>query len=107
MSLEAARSHMGVVDDLARARYRGGVGPGAYNVHSPDVPGVPDIGAALRRASVPSDQDGCGSTPTAGSGHAVRRGRRRSRPHGHGRPAPARRTQRDQRRTGGHDCSGT
>ncbi len=50
VSLEAARSHARVVEALEGARYRGGVGPGVYDVHSPSVPAVTDIAASLRRA---------------------------------------------------------
>lgn len=50
VSLEAARSHMGLLGALEHARYGGGVGPGVYDVHSPRVPTVDDIEALLRRA---------------------------------------------------------
>jgi 5-methyltetrahydropteroyltriglutamate--homocysteine methyltransferase len=50
VSLEAARSHMGLVDELEHLSYRGGMGPGIYDVHSPNVPGVPELEALLRRA---------------------------------------------------------
>ena len=50
VSLEAARSHMGLLGALDGARYHGGVGPGVYDVHSPQVPSIDDIGELLRRA---------------------------------------------------------
>ena len=50
VSLEAARSHMGLVEEIGRSVYRGGVGPGVYDVHAPTVPGVADIERLLRRA---------------------------------------------------------
>ncbi|WP_067965585.1 5-methyltetrahydropteroyltriglutamate--homocysteine S-methyltransferase [Nocardiopsis trehalosi] len=49
-SVEAARSHMELVDDLAEAGYRRGIGPGVYDIHSPRVPSVEEIEAALRGA---------------------------------------------------------
>ncbi|MDA8276448.1 MAG: hypothetical protein M0029_13920, partial [Actinomycetota bacterium] len=35
---------------LGDAAYQGGVGPGVYDVHSPQVPGEDDIASLLRRA---------------------------------------------------------
>ncbi|MFC4562569.1 5-methyltetrahydropteroyltriglutamate--homocysteine S-methyltransferase [Nocardiopsis mangrovi] len=49
-SVEAARSHMELVGDLAGAGYRRGIGPGVYDIHSPRVPSVAEIEAALRSA---------------------------------------------------------
>ncbi|MBV2364830.1 5-methyltetrahydropteroyltriglutamate--homocysteine S-methyltransferase [Streptomonospora nanhaiensis] len=49
-SVEAARSHMELVGDLAAAGYRRGIGPGVYDIHSPRVPSVEEIEAALRAA---------------------------------------------------------
>lgn len=50
LSFEAARSDMAVVDVLQRASYRGGAGPGIYDVHSPWIPEVPVLEGLLRRA---------------------------------------------------------
>ncbi len=50
ISLEAARSGMGLLDDLGKAHYRGGVGPGVYDVHSPRVPVVAELEGLLRQA---------------------------------------------------------
>lgn len=50
VSLEAARSGMALVADLDKASYRGGVGPGVYDVHAPRVPDVTEIETLLRRA---------------------------------------------------------
>ncbi|GGF96936.1 5-methyltetrahydropteroyltriglutamate--homocysteine methyltransferase [Rhodococcoides trifolii] len=54
-SIEAARSHMEVLDDLAAAGFELGVGPGVYDIHSPRVPSIDEIAASLRLAlkSVP------------------------------------------------------
>ena len=49
-SFEAARSAMTLLDPLGRAAYRGGVGPGVYDVHSPQVPTPHDVASLLRRA---------------------------------------------------------
>nr|MDT0667575.1 5-methyltetrahydropteroyltriglutamate--homocysteine S-methyltransferase [Micromonospora sp. DSM 115978] len=49
-SVEAARSRMELVDDLRRAGYRRGIGPGVYDIHSPRVPSVDEIEQALRWA---------------------------------------------------------
>jgi len=50
VSLEAARSGMALATDLKAARYPGGVGPGVYDVHAPEIPTVADIERLLRRA---------------------------------------------------------
>ncbi|TDQ52398.1 5-methyltetrahydropteroyltriglutamate--homocysteine S-methyltransferase [Actinorugispora endophytica] len=49
-SVEAARSRMELVDDLAAIGYRRGIGPGVYDIHSPRVPSVEEVEAALRTA---------------------------------------------------------
>ncbi|MBF6495809.1 5-methyltetrahydropteroyltriglutamate--homocysteine S-methyltransferase [Nocardia cyriacigeorgica] len=57
-SIEAARSRMEVLDDLNAAGFDLGVGPGVYDIHSPRVPGVEEITAALREAlkAVPAER---------------------------------------------------
>ncbi|MFD4291656.1 5-methyltetrahydropteroyltriglutamate--homocysteine S-methyltransferase [Rhodococcus sp. NPDC058532] len=57
-SIEAARSHMEVLDDLNAAGFGLGVGPGVYDIHSPRVPGVEEITASLREAlaAVPAER---------------------------------------------------
>jgi 5-methyltetrahydropteroyltriglutamate--homocysteine methyltransferase len=49
-SIEAARSRMAVVADIAHYGFDHGIGPGVYDIHSPRVPGVAEIEALLRRA---------------------------------------------------------
>lgn len=49
-SIEAARSRMEVVADIARSGFDHGIGPGVYDIHSPRVPSVAEIEALLRRA---------------------------------------------------------
>ncbi|MFM1724228.1 5-methyltetrahydropteroyltriglutamate--homocysteine S-methyltransferase [Rhodococcus sp. PAM 2766] len=57
-SIEAARSHMEVLDDLNAVGFDLGVGPGVYDIHSPRVPSVDEIAASLRAAlkAVPSER---------------------------------------------------
>jgi len=57
-SIEAARSHMEVLDDLNAAGFALGVGPGVYDIHSPRVPSVEEITAALSAAlaAVPAER---------------------------------------------------
>jgi 5-methyltetrahydropteroyltriglutamate--homocysteine methyltransferase len=50
VSLEAARAGMGLLGDLVDARYRGGVGPGVYDVHSPTVPELDQLGVLVGQA---------------------------------------------------------
>ncbi|MGW4767501.1 5-methyltetrahydropteroyltriglutamate--homocysteine S-methyltransferase [Nocardia sp. NPDC004278] len=57
-SIEAARSHMEVLDDLNARGFDLGVGPGVYDIHSPRVPSVEEITASLRAAlkAVPAER---------------------------------------------------
>ncbi len=57
-SIEAARSHMEVLDDLNAAGFDLGVGPGVYDIHSPRVPSVEEIVTSLRAAlkAVPAER---------------------------------------------------
>jgi 5-methyltetrahydropteroyltriglutamate--homocysteine methyltransferase len=50
ISLEAARSEMAVVEDLAEASYPNEVGPGVWDIHSPRVPSVNEMTMRLRAA---------------------------------------------------------
>jgi 5-methyltetrahydropteroyltriglutamate--homocysteine methyltransferase len=49
-SIEASRSKMEVLDDLAAIGYGRGVGPGVWDIHSPRVPAPGEVAGALRRA---------------------------------------------------------
>ncbi|SCF49066.1 methionine synthase (B12-independent) [Micromonospora matsumotoense] len=49
-SIEASRSKMEVLDDLAAIGYRRGVGPGVWDIHSPRIPPHHEVVDALRRA---------------------------------------------------------
>lgn len=49
-SIEAARSAMEVVPELAAARFARGLGPGVWDIHSPRVPSVDEIAGQLRLA---------------------------------------------------------
>ncbi|PUB26302.1 methionine synthase (B12-independent) [Promicromonospora sp. AC04] len=42
-SVEAARSRMEIVPELADAGYARGIGPGVYDIHSPRVPSVEEV----------------------------------------------------------------
>ncbi|PTR28771.1 methionine synthase (B12-independent) [Rhodococcus sp. OK519] len=57
-SIEAARSHMEVLDDLNAVGFDLGVGPGVYDIHSPRVPSVDEIAGSLRAAlkAVPAER---------------------------------------------------
>ena len=46
-TIEAARSRMEVLADLAAIGYRRGVGPGVYDIHSPRVPGTDELAELL------------------------------------------------------------
>lgn len=49
-SIEAARSHMEVLDDLNAIGFAGSVGPGVYDIHSPRVPSAQEMTGSLREA---------------------------------------------------------
>jgi len=49
-SVEAARSRMEIVPELADAGYHRGIGPGVYDIHSPRVPGTEEITELLELA---------------------------------------------------------
>ncbi|MEU8888504.1 5-methyltetrahydropteroyltriglutamate--homocysteine S-methyltransferase [Streptomyces sp. NPDC048442] len=58
ISLEAARSHMQIADELARVGYPREVGPGVYDIHSPRVPAEREVSDLVDRAlrAVPSQR---------------------------------------------------
>jgi 5-methyltetrahydropteroyltriglutamate--homocysteine methyltransferase len=57
-SIEAARSHMEVLDDLNAIGFSNSVGPGVYDIHSPRVPSTDEIAKSLRAAlkAVPAER---------------------------------------------------
>lgn len=57
-SIEAARSHMEVLDDLNAIGFSNSVGPGVYDIHSPRVPGTEEMAESLRAAlrAVPAER---------------------------------------------------
>jgi 5-methyltetrahydropteroyltriglutamate--homocysteine methyltransferase len=57
-SIEAARSHMEVLDDLNSIGFSNSVGPGVYDIHSPRVPSTNEIAKSLRAAlkAVPAER---------------------------------------------------
>jgi 5-methyltetrahydropteroyltriglutamate--homocysteine methyltransferase len=57
-SIEAARSAMEVVADVAAARFEREIGPGIYDIHSPRVPPTEELSTLLRLAArtVPAER---------------------------------------------------
>ena len=49
-SIEAARSRLEVVGDLAGYGYERGIGPGVYDIHSPRVPSTAEVTDLIRTA---------------------------------------------------------
>ncbi len=47
-SIEAARSRMEIVTDIAASGFDHGIGPGVYDIHSPRVPSVAEVAVAHR-----------------------------------------------------------
>ena len=50
-SIEAARSRGEVIEELAAAGFDRGIGPGAYDIHSPRVPSVDEVADLLAHAA--------------------------------------------------------
>jgi 5-methyltetrahydropteroyltriglutamate--homocysteine methyltransferase len=50
ISIEAARSQMDLLNDLAAVHYGAGIGLGVYDIHSPTVPSADDISDFITRA---------------------------------------------------------
>ncbi len=57
-SIEAARSHMEVLDDLNAIGFSNEVGPGVYDIHSPRIPNAAEMTDLLREAlsAVPAER---------------------------------------------------
>lgn len=57
-SIEAARSRMEVVAAVAEAEFGRGIGPGAWDIHSPRVPGEAEVAALLDTAlaAIPAER---------------------------------------------------
>ncbi len=49
ISFEASRSNLSILAELSRVSFGSAVGPGVYDIHSPRVPSVEEIGEAIRR----------------------------------------------------------
>ncbi|MFJ4862078.1 5-methyltetrahydropteroyltriglutamate--homocysteine S-methyltransferase [Streptomyces sp. NPDC088748] len=58
ISLEAARSHMQVADELAAHDYPREAGPGVWDIHSPRVPSAEEAAALLRKGlrAIPAER---------------------------------------------------
>jgi 5-methyltetrahydropteroyltriglutamate--homocysteine methyltransferase len=58
ISIEAARSQMDLLNDLADVDYRAGIGLGVYDIHSPTVPSTEEITTFIEQALkvLPADQ---------------------------------------------------
>ncbi|MER5481620.1 5-methyltetrahydropteroyltriglutamate--homocysteine S-methyltransferase [Streptomyces sp. NPDC002812] len=58
ISLEAARSHMQVADELAGAGYPREVGPGVWDIHSPRIPSAAEAATLLRKGlgAIPAER---------------------------------------------------
>lgn len=54
-SIEAARSRMEILDELRASGFGRGVGPGVYDIHSPRVPSVEELGELIGLAAADVD----------------------------------------------------
>ena len=82
-SIEAARSHMEVLDDLNSIGFSNSVGPGVYDIHSPRVPSTERDGrVAARRAASRSGRAAVGQSRLRAEDPQRRRGDRVAEEHG-------------------------
>lgn len=51
MTIETSRSDMKLLDAFDRFSYPSGIGPGVYDIHSPNIPGQDDMVALMRKAA--------------------------------------------------------
>jgi 5-methyltetrahydropteroyltriglutamate--homocysteine methyltransferase len=51
ITIETARSAMDLLDAFERHAYPNGIGPGVYDIHSPNIPSTAQMAALLRRAA--------------------------------------------------------
>jgi 5-methyltetrahydropteroyltriglutamate--homocysteine methyltransferase len=65
-SLEAARSTMAIVRELARVEYPNEVGPGVWDIHSPRVPSVGEVLERLTTAAAEFSTDRLWANPDCG-----------------------------------------
>ena len=65
-SIEAARSRMEVLPDLADHGFAQGVGPGVWDIHSPRVPSVDELSSQLALAAESVDPDLLWANPDCG-----------------------------------------
>ncbi|OJX43869.1 MAG: 5-methyltetrahydropteroyltriglutamate--homocysteine S-methyltransferase [Chloroflexi bacterium 44-23] len=58
ISIEASRSKMELLNSFTEYRYPGGIGPGIYDIHSPNIPSQDEIEALILKAAqvVPIDR---------------------------------------------------
>lgn len=58
ITFEASRSDLAILDALKANNFRTEVGPGVYDIHSPRIPSVEEILAALRKmlAKIPAEK---------------------------------------------------
>ncbi|PRZ40483.1 methionine synthase (B12-independent) [Antricoccus suffuscus] len=66
ISLEAARSQMEIVDELASAQYPNEVGPGVWDIHSPRVPSAAELTERLASAVAKFPSDRLWANPDCG-----------------------------------------
>lgn len=64
--IEAARSRMELLQDWARTGYRGDLGPGVYDIHSPRVPRGEEMAELLRAAARALDPEQLWVNPDCG-----------------------------------------
>ena len=66
LSIEAARSDMGLLEEMSPGQYRNCIGPGVYDVHSPRIPACPEYEARIHRALMVFSPDQLWINPDCG-----------------------------------------
>ncbi|MGH8105407.1 MAG: 5-methyltetrahydropteroyltriglutamate--homocysteine S-methyltransferase, partial [Arenimonas sp.] len=66
VTIEASRSNMALLDAFADFTYPNGIGPGVYDIHSPNIPEIQDMVSLLQRAAERIDADKLWVNPDCG-----------------------------------------
>ena len=67
ITIETSRSDMELLDAFEDFQYPNQIGPGVYDIHSPNIPAAQQMIAPIKKQPSGFLRSACGRTPTAGS----------------------------------------
>jgi 5-methyltetrahydropteroyltriglutamate--homocysteine methyltransferase len=70
ITIETSRSDMELLEAFEHFDYPNEIGPGVYDIHSPNIPTKADIVQLMQKPQNAFPRNAFGSTPTAASRHA-------------------------------------